>query len=783
VTVENGGSLDMSGGTNYTLGGDTTLTVNGATTVAGPPSGTVTLAPLVIITNYQAGPPAITITAGTLSLNGNTFRVESYPSLEVSTNVLIQTSSTIAVTGSPSLDPSSSAIGLGEKGAIRVSNNVVYLDIWSIARPTTTTLGTVPSLVYGGTVLSATVVDVSTSTNVGVGTVTFKENSGTTVLGTVPVIDGLATLTINLPVNGGSQHGIQAFFRDTNVVYAASSSGTSNLVITPRPIIVTGSTTYNGLPMANLTGVVNNIVAGDDLTLSGTALLAGRNAGSEAIIGTVSNAPARVQVATGNPGGNAVTSFTVTLGSAPANGHTLIAVIGTRGSSTGRVTSITQTGVTWSRAAEAANANSSTVEVWYAPVGAAAGTVVTINQASLRSAAVVMEYSGVFTNAPVDQTASATDYGTDTLTGTTPTTTLPNELWIGGISYTNSGATLGTPLNSFNSVAVAKSTSTFGQFNAIVYALEKIVPATGAASSGGTVSTLQYWSGAIAAFRGVPFLTLGGLAAPNYTVAGVSGTVTVAPANLTVSAAAYSKTYDGTTNAVGTPTITAGSIQIGDTASGTWTEAFVNRNAGTQRLIPVGVTVNDRNSGLNYNYIYPEVTGMIYQTNLTVTAVSNTKTYDGNTTAAAVPTITAGSIQTGDTAPVWTETYDNASVGTGKTLTPAGVVLDGNSGLNYSYIYTPVFNGVINSSVIYSYTNVVLSISNNHNGTFKVNALGTPGAQYYLVASAVLRTNMTNWAPLADTTNTAGGDGKWSCTVTGYSVPVYYRSVAINPAP
>ena len=60
-------------------------------------------------------------------------------------------------------------------------------------------------------------------------------------------------------------------------------------------------------------------------------------------------------------------------------------------------------------------------------------------------------------------------------------------------------------------------------------------------------------------------------------------------------------------------------------------------------------------------------TGVINQTNLTVTAAANTKIYDGTTSATATPTVTAGSIQTGDTAPTWTETYDNANVGTGKT--------------------------------------------------------------------------------------------------------------------
>ena len=103
----------------------------------------------------------------------------------------------------------------------------------------------------------------------------------------------------------------------------------------------------------------------------------------------------------------------------------------------------------------------------------------------------------------------------------------------------------------------------------------------------------------------------------------------------------------------------------------------------------------DGNSGLNYSYTYTAVaTGVIAQTNLTVTAAANTKSYDGTTSAAAAPTITAGSIQAGDTAPAWTETYASANAGTGKTLTPAALMVsDGNGGANYSYTYAPAEHG------------------------------------------------------------------------------------------
>ncbi len=111
-------------------------------------------------------------------------------------------------------------------------------------------------------------------------------------------------------------------------------------------------------------------------------------------------------------------------------------------------------------------------------------------------------------------------------------------------------------------------------------------------------------------------------------------------------------------------------------------------------LTPSG-TVNDGNGGNNYTYTFvPESTGVITAQALTITAVANTKVYDGTTSAAAVPTITSGSLATGDTAD-FTETYSTRNVGTGLTLTPSGTVNDGNGGNNYTYTFVPESTGVI----------------------------------------------------------------------------------------
>jgi hypothetical protein len=82
---------------------------------------------------------------------------------------------------------------------------------------------------------------------------------------------------------------------------------------------------------------------------------------------------------------------------------------------------------------------------------------------------------------------------------------------------------------------------------------------------------------------------------------------------------------------------------------------------------------------------------------VTVTAVTDTKTYDGTTSSGGVPLLSAGTpLVPGDVEPVWTQTFDSVSVGTGKLLIPAGAVIDGNSGNNYSYAFVNDSTGVIN---------------------------------------------------------------------------------------
>ena len=86
---------------------------------------------------------------------------------------------------------------------------------------------------------------------------------------------------------------------------------------------------------------------------------------------------------------------------------------------------------------------------------------------------------------------------------------------------------------------------------------------------------------------------------------------------------------------------------------------------GTALTLTSSGTVNDGNGGNNYTITFaPASTGAITAEALTITGVTNTKVYDGTTSAASVPTITSGNLGTGDTAN-FIETYGTRSPGTG----------------------------------------------------------------------------------------------------------------------
>jgi hypothetical protein len=180
--------------------------------------------------------------------------------------------------------------------------------------------------------------------------------------------------------------------------------------------------------------------------------------------------------------------------------------------------------------------------------------------------------------------------------------------------------------------------------------------------------------------------------------------VTVTRATVTATVTANNKIYDATTTATQS-TCTLSGVLAADTGNVTCsagTLTFTDKNVGTGKTVNVsGITLSGSAAG-NYQLssTTATTTANITARPLTVTAATNTKTYDGTTSAAATPAITSGTLQGGDTAN-FTESYDNKNVGTGKTLTPSGSANDGNGGNNYSYTFVNNTTGVISARTLH----------------------------------------------------------------------------------
>jgi hypothetical protein len=210
-------------------------------------------------------------------------------------------------------------------------------------------------------------------------------------------------------------------------------------------------------------------------------------------------------------------------------------------------------------------------------------------------------------------------------------------------------------------------------------------------SATGTFASKNVGTGITVTVAGI---TISGASAANYSVTQPTTTANITVRAITVTAKTNSKTYDGTTSASTAPTITTGSLGTGDTV--TWTETYDTKNVGAGKTLTPGGTVSDGNGGNNYSVTFvPVNTGTITTRAITVTAATNTKVYDGTTSAAALPTITSTTkLATGDSA-TWSETYNTKNVGTAKTLTPSGTVSDGNNGGNYTVTFVNNTTGVI----------------------------------------------------------------------------------------
>ncbi len=283
----------------------------------------------------------------------------------------------------------------------------------------------------------------------------------------------------------------------------------------------------------------------------------------------------------------------------------------------------------------------------------------------------------------------------------------------------------------------------------------------------------------------------------------LGGGLQVTPASLTIKAVTNSRSYDSTTNASALPT-TIGLVGT-DTITGQ-AEAYTDRNVGTSKTLSVtAYTVNDTNGGHDYTVTtVTNTTGIITKAALTITAVTNVKTYDANASALGVPTV-AG-LFGADTATGLAEVYTNVNAGSSKTLSvSAFTVNDSNGGNNYAVTTATNTTGVINKAAL-----TITASANTKAYDSTTTAAATPAvaglkgsdtvstsAEVYLTASAGTGKTLSfatyavndgnggnNYAVSVVNTNTNGVINKAALTITATTNTKTYDSTvsaALHP--
>ena len=235
----------------------------------------------------------------------------------------------------------------------------------------------------------------------------------------------------------------------------------------------------------------------------------------------------------------------------------------------------------------------------------------------------------------------------------------------------------------------------------------------------------------------------------NYAITYVPATGAINKADLTVSAVADSKTYDGTTASAAVPTI--GALVAGDAVITAPIQSYDNAGAGDDHVLlvaPLAIKNGDADVTANYAITYVPATGAINKADLMVSAVADSKTYDGTTASAVVPTI--GALVAGDaviTAP--TQSYDNASAGAAHVLSVAPLAIkngDADVTANYAITYVSA-TGAINKADL---TVSAVADTKTYDGTTTSTAVPTVGA---LVGGDAVST-----APLQSYDNAGAGD-------------------------
>jgi filamentous hemagglutinin family protein len=320
-------------------------------------------------------------------------------------------------------------------------------------------------------------------------------------------------------------------------------------------------------------------------------------------------------------------------------------------------------------------------------------------------------------------------------------------------------------------------------------------------AANGTLASANAGSEAIA--TGLTISNGTGLAS-NYTlVQPTLSNVTIAQAPLTITGlSGTGRIYDGTVvdalsgTAVLNGLVGSETLTMSNTGSGT----LASKNAGSE-AVATNVTLSN-GTGLASNYVLTQPTlgnVTITPAALTISAVSDSKTYDGTTNSSQTPTVTAGTVFTGDSLSALTQSFASKNVlgQNGSTLNVNSITLnDGNGGNNYTVTVdsatgtitpaslvinavsaTKTYDATTNSTGIPTVTGTVFSgdtlsaltesfasknVLGTNSSTLNVNSYtlsdGNNGSNYNVTVNSATGTI----TPLASVAWVGGATGNWS---------------------
>ncbi len=599
-----------------------------------------------VCTPASAGPHTVTGTIGTVSGTAD---------LGVDTAALTVTASTNTKTYDGTTAAAASPVLTGTLG----SGDVVSLSETYTGSAAGTGLTLVPAIVFttgsAANYSISLVNDVTGVINTAALTVTASTNTKT--------YDGTTAAAASPVLTGTLGSGDVVSLSET---YTGSAAGTG-LTLVPAIVFTTGSAANYSISLVNdVTGVINT-----------AALTVTASTNTKTYDGTT--AAAASPVLTGTLGSGDVVSLSETYtGSAAGTGLTLVpAIVFTTGSAANYSISLVNdvTGVI-NTAALTVTASTNT-KTYDGTTAAAASPVLT---GTLGSGDVV--------------SLSETYTGSAAGTGLT---LVPAIVFTTGSAANYSISLVNDVTGVINTAAltVTASTNTKTYDGTTAAAASPVL--TGTLGSGDVVSLSETYTGSAAGtgLTLVPAIVFTTGSAANYSISFVNDvTGVINTAALTVTASTNTKTYDGTTAAAASPVLT-GTLGSGDVVS--LSETYTGSAAGTG-LTLVPAIVFTTGSAANYSIsLVNDVTGVINTAALTVTASTNTKTYDGTTAAAASPVLT-GTLGSGDVVSL-SETYTGSAAGTGLTLVPAIVFTTG-SAANYSISLVNDVTGVINTAAL-----------------------------------------------------------------------------------